>query len=166
MTRQLPKLGWREWIALPEMKLPHIKAKVDTGARTSTLHAFFIDPFHRGKQQWVRFGIHPHQHNNEIAVECEAPVKDRRLVADSGGHRQKRFIIETKLIIGRQLFQAEMTLTNRDSMKFRMLLGRTAMKGRFIVDPEKSYLQGEPDRLLINDATIFSSPFDSPGCKP
>ena len=93
-------------------------------------------------------------------------VKDRRLVADSGGHRQKRFIIETQLIIGSQLIQAEMTLTNRDSMKFRMLLGRTAMKGRFIVDPDQSYLQGEPDRSLINEETIASSICDSPNCIP
>ena len=144
MSNQLPVLGWREWLALPALKLPPIKAKIDTGARTSALHAFFVDPFKQGKQQWVRFGIHPHPHDSELAIECEAAVKDRRVISDSGGHQQRRYVIETLMVIGQQQFTAELTLTNRDTMKFRMLLGRTAMKGRFVVDPAESYLQGNP----------------------
>lgn len=144
MSTQLPVLGWREWIALPELNLPPIKVKIDTGARTSALHAFFVDPFKRGKQQWVRFGIHPHPHDSELAIECEAKVKDRRVITDSGGHKQRRYVIETEMLIGQNMFSAELTLTNRDTMKFRMLLGRTAMNSRFIVNPAESYLQGKP----------------------
>ncbi|WP_305909582.1 RimK/LysX family protein [Methylomarinum sp. Ch1-1] len=144
MSNLFPMLGWREWIALPELDLPPIKVKIDTGARTSALHAFFVDPYKKGKQHWVRFGIHPHPHDSELAIECEARVKDRRMVSDSGGHKQRRFVIETPMLIGHTLFKAEMTLTNRDTMKFRMLLGRTAMNERFIVNPAESYLQGKP----------------------
>lgn len=144
MSNPLPALGWREWLALPELHLPPVKVKVDTGARTSALHAFFVDPFKQGGKQWVRFGIHPHQHDSELAIECEAPVKDRRVITDSGGHKQRRYVIETPMIIGQHQFVAELTLTNRDTMKFRMLLGRTAMNGRFIVNPASSYLQGKP----------------------
>lgn len=144
MPEQLPLLGWREWLALPELNIPYIKVKVDTGARTSALHAFFVDPYKKGGQQWVRFGIHPHPHNLEDAIECDVAVKDRRMVSDSGGHKQRRYFIETPMIIGRTQFMAEMTLTNRDTMKFRMLLGRTAIDGRFMVNPTESYLQGRP----------------------
>lgn len=144
MSHHLPVLGWREWLALPELNLPPIKAKIDTGARTSALHAFFVDPYKQGKQQWIRFGIHPHPHDSALAIECDAIVKDRRVITDSGGHRQRRYVIETPMIIGQQRFLAELTLTNRDTMKFRMLLGRTAMNGRFLVNPAESYLQGNP----------------------
>jgi hypothetical protein len=144
MSTPLIIIGWREWISLSDLELPPIKAKIDTGARTSALHAFFIDPYKKGKQQWIRFGIHPQQKNNDIAIECDAPVKDRRIVTDSGGHKQRRFFIETQMKIGQTVFSAEMTLTNRDSMKFRMLLGRTAMTKRFLVNPELSYQQGKP----------------------
>ncbi len=144
MSNQLLLLGWREWLALPDLQLPPIKVKIDTGARTSALHAFFVDPYKKGKQQWVRFGIHPHPHDNELAIECESPVKDRRTVSDSGGHKQRRYVIETTMVIGPSAFTAELTLTNRDTMKFRMLLGRTAMNNRFLVNPAESYLQGRP----------------------
>jgi len=144
MTYQPPNLGWREWIAMPELNLLRLKVKIDTGARTSALHAFFVDPYKKGNQQWVRFGVHPHQRDNSRAIECDALVKDRRTVTDSGGHKQRRYVIETQMVIGKTAFLAEMTLTNRDTMKFRMLLGRTAMDGRFLVDPAVSYLQGKP----------------------
>lgn len=146
-------LGWREWVALPELNIGQIKAKIDTGARSSALHAFAIDPYRKGGQRWVMFAIHPSQLNSDVVVECHAPIKDRRLVSDSGGHKQLRYVIETELVLGRSLIRAEMTLTNRDSMRFRMLLGRTAMNRRFVIDPSSSYLQGKPeiwrdDRLL------------------
>jgi len=134
-------LGWREWIALPDLGLPHIKAKIDTGARTSCLHAFKVKGFRRKGVRWVRFHVHPHQTDRETEITCEAPVKDRRWVTDSGGHRTLRYVIETAVVIGNSRHAIELTLTNRDNMKFRMLLGRTAMRGRFLVDPEQSYCQ-------------------------
>ncbi|MFU8787662.1 MAG: ATP-dependent zinc protease [Methylobacter sp.] len=140
-----PILGWREWVALPELKLAKIKAKIDTGARSSALHAFAIEPYRKGGQRWLMFAIHPLQNNCELSLECHAPVKDRRIVMDSGGHKQRRYVIETQIMLGQSLIRAEMTLTNRDSMRFRMLLGRTAMDAHFIVDPGASYLQGRPD---------------------
>ncbi len=140
-----PTLGWREWVALPELKLARIKAKIDTGARSSALHAFAIEPYRKGGQRWVMFAIHPVQKNSNVSIECHAAVKDRRMVTDSGGHKQRRYVIETQLILGPSLIRAEMTLTDRDSMRFRMLLGRTAMDSWFIVDPGASYLQGQPD---------------------
>lgn len=142
---QKPMLGWREWVALPELKLAKIKAKIDTGARSSALHAFAIEPYRKGGQRWVMFAIHPLQRNSEVSIECHAAVRDRRIVMDSGGHKQRRYVIETPLVLGRASINAEMTLTDRDSMRFRMLLGRTAMNGRFIIDPCASYLQGSPD---------------------
>ena len=154
-----PMLGWREWVSLPELKLAGIKAKIDTGARSSALHAFAIEPYRKGGQRWVMFAIHPLQKHCDVSVECHAPIKDRRMVMDSGGHKQRRYVIETQLVLGQSVIRAEMTLTNRDSMLFRMLLGRTAMDARFIVDPGASYLQGQPDeveyqRLLVRERCI------------
>lgn len=151
-----PMLGWREWVALPELGLMKVKAKIDTGARSSALHAFAIEPYRKGGQRWVMFAIHPLQKCCDVSIECHAPVKDRRLVMDSGGHKQRRYVIETRMVLGQSVIKAEMTLTNRDSMSFRMLLGRTAMDARFIVDPGASYLQGRPDanecrRLLVRE---------------
>lgn len=139
----LPTVGWREWLALPGLNIDQIKAKVDTGARTSALHAFYVDPFQHDGIEWVRFGIHPLQNNSEFVIACEMPVKDRRIVSDSGGHREERFTIETTLKLGEYQWMAELTLTNRDSMKFRMLLGRTALEGRFQVNPAESYNIGK-----------------------
>ncbi|MDO9048774.1 MAG: ATP-dependent zinc protease [Methylobacter sp.] len=154
-----PMLGWREWVGLPELKLAGIKAKIDTGARSSALHAFTIEPYRKDGQRWVMFAIHPLQKNCDVSIECHAQVKDRRMVTDSGGHKQRRYVIETQLVLGRSVIRAEMTLTNRDTMRFRMLLGRTAMDTRFIIDPGASYLQGQPDaveyrRLLVPERCI------------
>ena len=143
ISSNLSVVGWREWLALPELGIDHIKAKIDTGARTSALHAFLVEPFDRQGKQWVRFSIHPLQRNSEYIVECEAQVKDRRMVSDSGGHREYRYVIESSISLGPMKWLAELTLTDRDSMKFRMLLGRTALDGKVLVDPAVSYAIGK-----------------------
>lgn len=144
--RQLPMLGWREWVALPEFGITQMKAKVDTGARSSALHTVALEPYSINGQNWLMFTIETKPQNGQL-IECHAPVKDRRWVSDSGGHKQRRYLIETQLVFGQHIIPAELTLTNRDSMRFPMLLGRTAMNLRFIIDPHASYLQGKPNLL-------------------
>ncbi len=148
MPAELPvRIGWREFVALPRLGLPVLKAKVDTGARTSALHAFKIEPFMRDGLLMVRFHVHPIQHRTDITVVCEAPVIDHRVVTDSGGHRERRYVIETMLVIENQQWPIEVTLTNRENMIFRMLLGRSAMHS-LVVHPNASYLLGRPEKII------------------
>lgn len=135
-------IGWREWLSLPELKLDKIKAKIDTGARTSALHAFEVDAYKDSGVDMVRFLMHPIQSNVDIVRECHAKVIDERWVTDSGGHKEKRYVIQTMAKLGQIEWPIEITLTNRDSMKFRMLLGRTAMRN-IVVDPSLSYFFGK-----------------------
>jgi ribosomal protein S6--L-glutamate ligase len=136
-------LGSEEWCSLPELGIPSIKARVDSGAKTSALHAKNIAPFIKDGQNWVKFDINPIQNNVKTIIHCESPLVDKRVVKSSSGYREQRYVIQTSLEIGNSKWVIEMTLTNRDSMGFRMLLGREAMSGRVLVDPEQQYLLGQ-----------------------
>ncbi|MEO7557816.1 MAG: ATP-dependent zinc protease [Gammaproteobacteria bacterium] len=135
-----PWVGWREWVALPELGITAIKAKIDTGARNSALHAFKLEKFEEDGRLRVRFNVHPLQDRKDKTVECVADVVDERWVSNSGGHRERRLVIRTPVQVGKRSWPIEITLTNRSSMTFRMLMGRTALQGRLLIDPEASYL--------------------------
>ena len=135
-------IGWREWLALPDLGIQAIKAKIDTGARTSALHTFRLESFEQGGVLKVKFGIHPLQRSKDIEINCVADVVDRRRVTSSDGQSEKRFVIRTTFYLGALRWPIELTLTNRKSMRFRMLLGRAAISGLLLVDPAKSYLSG------------------------
>lgn len=138
-------LGWREWISLPELGIEAVKAKVDSGARSSALHTFELETFSENGIARVRFSIHPYQHDASVVKTCVAELLDERNVTDSGGHTELRPVISTTLRLGGVTKKIEITLTNRENMKFRMLLGRTAMTGDFLIDPQRSYLLGAPE---------------------
>ena len=142
--RTQPKviIGWREWIALPDLGIPAIKTKIDTGARTSAIHVFNLEEFEAKGQQMVKFGIHPLRKNKSITYWCEAPVLERKNVKNSGGRSEKRYVIQTNAQIGDLNWPINITLTNRDLMMFRMLLGRKALENYFLIDPGSSYVTG------------------------
>ena len=133
-------VGWREWINLPDLGVDRIKVKVDSGARTSALHAFNLQAFQQDDQEWVTFSLHPLQENTQVEVPCRALVKEHRIVRDSGGHEETRVVIETNVTLGDESWPIELTLTDRENMGFRMLLGRNAVKGLFYIDPTQSFL--------------------------
>ncbi|WP_437194533.1 ATP-dependent zinc protease family protein [Planctomicrobium sp. SH527] len=136
---QLKVIGWREWVSLPALGVDAIKAKIDTGATTSSLHAFEIERFRRKRMDYVRFRIHPKQLNNQLVVAAEAPLIEMRTVRSSNGHESERPVIRTLLQIFEEIWEIELTLANRDQMGFRMLLGRQALRERFLVDAGNSY---------------------------
>jgi ribosomal protein S6--L-glutamate ligase len=133
-------VGWEEWLSLPELGLPALKIKTDTGARTSALHAFSIQPFGSEKKPFVRFGVHPIPNNPDVEVFCSAPVVDIREVTSSNGHKELRYVIETPVVIGNRTWAIKITLTNRENMAYRMLLGRSALK-KITVHSTESFLQ-------------------------
>jgi hypothetical protein len=132
-------LGWREWVSLPALGIREIKAKIDTGARSSALHAFNIDKFRQRGKDKVQFDLHPIQHNDATIVKCVAELIDVRFVTDSGAHRELRYVIETPIILGGLQYPIEITLTNRSQMTFRLLLGRKALQHHYIIDPSRSF---------------------------
>lgn len=143
----LPIIGWREWVGLPDLGIKTIKAKVDTGARSSSLHAFDVHEFLKDGEKWVRFQIHPVQRKTKPSLEAEAKVLEYRHVRSSSGKATHRPVIITTLELQGQSWPVELTLANRDEMGFRMLLGREAFRERFLVDAGKSFYSGRPDRI-------------------
>ena len=141
------QVGWREWVALPELGIKRIKAKIDTGARTSSLHAFAVDIYSENGKRKVRFGLHPRQHSETPERFYEAEIiEEDRWVTDSGGHREQRPVIRTQLTVGTVSWPVEVTLASRDSMRFRLLLGRSAIQGHLTIDPSASYVTGRRSR--------------------
>ncbi len=136
-------IGWREWVSLPELGIKRIKAKIDTGARTSALHTDFIEPYEDNGVKRVRFGLAPNKKNKTCKVTCDVEVIDERQVTNSGGQKETRYVIATSIKVGNVSKVIEITLTKRDTMKFRMLLGRTALMDDFLVNTSKSYATGK-----------------------
>lgn len=143
-------IGSEEWCSFPELGIPAIKARVDSGAKTSSIHAFNIQPFRRSGQTWVSFEIHPIQNNRRTVIRCERPVIDKRVIKSSSGLSETRYVVNAHLKLGKELWEVELTLANRDSMGFRMLLGREAMQNRLIVDPSEKNILGEINSDVIS----------------
>lgn len=152
--RDLPILGWREWVALPGLGVEKIRCKVDSGARSSSLHAFYVEEFTEDGIALVRFGLHPEQDNTDKEIHCEAIVLDQRDVTDSGGHTESRYVIETPVVLGNTIWPIEVNLTNRDTMRYRMLLGRTAIADNYLVDSGGSHLAGEPGKQPVSQPIL------------
>lgn len=140
--------GWREWVSLPGIDVEWIKAKLDTGARSSAIHAFDIDEFDRDGAEWVRFSVHPWQRSREDSVDVELPIHDRRHVRSSTGHVQERYVVLLDVTLVDRTVTAEVTLTGRDQMGFRMLIGREALRQGYLVDSRRSYLGGRPKKSV------------------
>ena len=140
--------GWREWVRLPGIEVEWIKAKLDTGARSSAIHAFGIEEITRDGAPWVRFSIHPWQRSVEESVDVELPIHDRRHVRSSTGHVQERYVVLMDITLVERTVTAEVTLTGRDQMGFRMLIGREALRQGYLIDSRRSYLGGRPKKSV------------------
>lgn len=138
MRKNLQSIGWQEWVELPQLKVPAVKVKIDTGAKTSSLHAFNIEKVRRNKRDYASFEVHPLQGNNLLLIHCTAPIIDVRGVMSSNGIVEQRLVIKTPLVLGTEKWDIELTLSNRDPLRFRMLLGREALKGKVFIDPSKT----------------------------
>jgi hypothetical protein len=141
-------LGWRERLALPQLGIDTLKAKLDTGARSSSLHVDTLEAFAREGATWLRFSMTVGLRHHPRTVACEAPALDRRVVIDTGGHGSERWFVRTEVLIAGRHFPIEVSLTDRRHMLFPMLLGRSALLGRFAVDPSLSYTQPRPQPAL------------------
>lgn len=144
------KIGWQEWVSLPDLGIPAIKAKIDTGAKTSSLHAFDIEPYKKGRQTYVRFLVHPLQADTSIDIICHAPVIDIRGVMSSNAHVEERFVIKSTLYMGNREWEIELTLSNRDPLRYRMLLGREALRSKVLIDPAKSLRTKKYTKRMLN----------------
>ncbi len=153
MLKQTPKtvVGSEEWCVFNDLGIPAIKARVDSGAKTSSLHAFNIQPFKRNSEAWVSFEIHPLQQHRQPVIRCEAKIIDRRKVKSSSGVATKRYVIKTTMQCGNENWEVQLTLSNRDSMGYRMLLGREAMKDRMLVDPSASFCLGRLSEKALKE---------------
>ncbi|HEX6300163.1 MAG TPA: RimK/LysX family protein [Acidimicrobiia bacterium] len=145
-TSRRKTIGWREWVAMPDLGIVEVKAKVDTGADNSSLHAFDIERFSEDGVEMVRFEIHPRQRKRKPSIDCVTPVVGERKVKNPGGRSELRPVIRTKLVLAGEELDALVNLTTRDEMTFRMLLGRRTVRNRFLVDPGRSYIGGRPTR--------------------
>lgn len=141
-------VGWREWVQIPQVDVPWIKAKIDTGAKTSAIHAFDLRSFDRDGRDWVSFAVHPWQATAQDEVAVELPVHDSRSVRSSSGHEEQRYVVRLPVVLGGREVPVEVTLTDRDEMGFRMLIGREALVQGFLVDPSLSYAGGRPERAV------------------
>ena len=152
MSEASPKrviIGWREWVSLPGLCDDPIKVKVDTGAATSALHAFDLSVVQRDGEHYAEFEIHPAQRSRKNAIRVSVPIVGFRRIRSSSGHSERRPVISAPIRIGARDFATELTLTTRDEMGFRMLLGRAALRRRYVVDASRSYVQGPyPDKKL------------------
>lgn len=140
--RPRTQIGWREWAAFPDFGVERINAKIDTGAKSSAIHAFKVKEIDVDGAPHVEFYLHPMQRRKKPEILCRAPVVDKRVIRSSNGQEEERYVVETRLRMGERLFKIELTLTNRDAMGFRLLIGRDALRRRFIIDPGASYLLG------------------------
>lgn len=151
VSRQKLLVGWNEWCNLSKLGLPAIKAKIDTGAKTSSLHAFNIHAAIKNKKKYVYFQIHPLQNSRSFTKDCKALVIDERYITSSNGHKEFRYVISTPLTLADQTWDIELTLSNRDPLTFRMLLGREALNSRVIIDPAHTLLLGKMKKQNIVD---------------
>lgn len=159
--KDLPVIGWREWVKLPDLGVSKIKVKVDTGARSSALHVFDLEEFTKDGELWVRFTIHPNQRDGKKEIKAEAKILDYRSVKNTGGKSTKRPTIMTNVTLLGFTWSVELTLANRDTMGFRMLLGREAIRRRMLVDPGGSYYGGKPKRKKKPKTTTQSKQSNS-----